>query len=124
MAGKTKNPKATETEKAEKVEQSQVTGDAEKQNDAGTGDDTATAKVQEAAKAATQPAGDGEATAELEAEEDTPRSYIEVKSLKPRRRAGLKFGPEPVKIYKGDIDDKRMQAILDDPHLNVTGPKS
>lgn len=37
-----------------------------------------------------------------------------------RRRAGITFGPEPIKVYEGDIDEDGFKAIDADPMLKIS----
>lgn len=45
---------------------------------------------------------------------------ISVKSHRPRRRAGLAFGPEAVTIDTAELTDEQLLAITGDPLLEVT----
>lgn len=45
---------------------------------------------------------------------------ISVRSHRPRRRAGLAFGPEAVTIDTAELTDEQLEAITGDPLLEVT----
>jgi hypothetical protein len=45
---------------------------------------------------------------------------ISVKSHRPRRRAGLAFGPEAITIDTAELTDEQLEAITGDPLLEVT----
>lgn len=48
---------------------------------------------------------------------------FEVSAASSRRRAGMKFGPVPVKVNRGDLTDKQWEAIDHDPLLKVATAK-
>ena len=61
---------------------------------------------------AEQPSEAGEAPANAET--------LVVKALRPRRRAGRSFGPEPVRIPLSDLSDAEIAAIRADRVLSTS----
>lgn len=61
-------------------------------------------------------AGDQGATdksAELEGE------FVFITAQQPRRRAGLRFGPTPLRVAVSDLTEAQGKAILADPKLSI-----
>lgn len=48
---------------------------------------------------------------------------VNISSANPRRRAGMRFGPKPITVYREEITDAQWQAIDNDPVLKVASVK-
>ena len=85
---------------------------------------SASIQVTQKAEAELEAEVKADAEAKAQSNKKTPKKKsdgpaVEISCPQPRRRAGLKFGPQAIRFQKDDLDEKQWEAINNDKMLKV-----